>query len=66
VSLEPHPDNADAFRVAMEWGDAVDMPVEVDTGAVMSDFVSVSFLSRITAQPAMADSKLAACLNGVF
>ena len=66
VSLEPHPDNADAFRVAMGWGDAVDMPAEVDTGAVMGDFVSVSFLSRITAQPATVDSKLAACLNGLF
>ena len=66
LSLEPHPDNEDAYRVAMQWGDAVDMPVEVDTGAVMHDYVSVTFLSRITAQPAMADSKLATCLDGLF
>ncbi|WP_419554302.1 5'/3'-nucleotidase SurE [Candidatus Poriferisodalis sp.] len=66
VNLEPHPDNADAFRVAMNWGDAVDMPVEVDTGAVMGGYVSVSFLSRITAQPPVPESKLAAGLDGLF
>ena len=66
VNLEPHPDNEDAYRVAMQWGDAVDMPVEVDTGAVMHDYVSVTFLSRITAQPAVGDSKLATCLDGLF
>ncbi|WP_420625757.1 5'/3'-nucleotidase SurE [Candidatus Poriferisodalis sp.] len=66
VSLEPHPDNAEAFRVAMQWGDAVDMPVDVDTGAVMHDFVSVSFLSRITALAPTADAKLTACLDGLF
>ena len=66
VSLEPHPDNADAFRVAMQWGDAVEMPVTVDTGAVMGDYVSVSFLSRITAQAPAAATKLTACLDGLF
>ncbi len=66
ASLEPHPDNSQAFRVAMQWGDAVDMPAEVDTGAVMGDYVSVTFLSRLTALPASSDSKLAACLDGLF
>ena len=66
VNLEPHPDNADAFRVAMQWSDAVDMPVGVDTGAVMHDYVSVSFLSRLAAQAPTADTKLTACLDGLF
>ncbi len=66
VSLEPHPDNAEAFRVDMHWGDAVETSVDVDTGAVMHDFVSVTFMSGIVARPTMPDSKLAACLDGLF
>lgn len=66
VSLEPHPDNTDAYRVAMNWGDAVDLPAHIDTGAVTHDFVSVSFLSRISAVAPTGDSKLAASLDGLF
>ena len=93
VSLEPHPDNAEAYRVAMHWGDAIEThplagargspgapatsatsasaegsaaPTELDTTAVMAGYVSVSFLSRITAQRASGESKLAACLDGLF
>ena len=66
VNLEPHPDNTEAFRVAMNWGDTVDLPIEIDTGAVVHDRISVSFLSRIVAETPPVDSKLATCLDGLF
>ena len=66
VSLKPHTDNAEAFRVAMNWGDAVDLPIETDTGAVVRDHISVSFLSKITAETPPVDSKLATVLDALF
>ncbi len=63
VSLEAHQDDPDAYRVAMQWGESVEMPIDVDTGAVANGFVAVSFLSRLTALRAPTGSQLAARLN---
>ncbi len=41
--------DADSFRVKMGWGDAIDLPEHTDGGAVMAGWVSVSWLSRMTA-----------------
>ncbi len=51
ASLEPKPGHDGTFRVTMQWGEASDLPVEIDGGAVAAGYVSVSDLSRITAQP---------------
>jgi 5'-nucleotidase len=44
-------DEPDEFDVEVEWGDAVELPVDTDGGAVEQDVVSVSYLSRLEAQP---------------
>ena len=36
-----------AFRVAMEWGDELDLPPETDGGAVEDGYVSITYLSRL-------------------
>jgi 5'-nucleotidase len=36
-----------AFRVAMEWGDPLELPPETDGGTVEDGYVSVTYLSRL-------------------
>ncbi len=36
-----------AYRVAMSWGDQLDLPPDTDGGAVENGYVSVSYLSRL-------------------
>jgi 5'-nucleotidase len=49
--LEPRPGHTGAFRAAMEWGPAVQMPEHFDSGAVTKGYVSLSWLSHIVHQP---------------
>ncbi len=45
--LEARPGHADAYRVSMEWGEAIELPVHTDGGAVMAGWVSVSWIGRM-------------------
>jgi 5'-nucleotidase len=49
AALEPKPGHDGAFRVAMSYSEANQLPVEDDGGAVMAGFVSVTSLSRVVA-----------------
>jgi len=66
VDLAPHPTTDGAFKVEMEWGDAVDLPLDVDAGAVMHDYVSVSYLSPITAVTPHGDAGVVAALDDLL
>ena len=66
VKLSPHPDAPGAFKVEMEWGDANELPLDVDAGAVMHDYVSVAYLSRITSLEPWGDKGMVAALDGLF
>ncbi len=60
ATLEPRPGHTDAFRVKMDWGEAVELPPHTDGGAVMSGWVSMSWLGRIEAEaPALTGQKSA-------
>jgi len=50
ATLEPKLGHEDAFYVRMSWGDAVELPTETDGGAVEQGEISLSVLSRITAE----------------
>jgi len=50
AELEAKPGHDGAFTVKMKWGDAVEVPVETDAGAVMAGFVSISWLDRLDDQ----------------
>lgn len=63
VTLVAHPDNAEAYKVEMAWGDADDQSLELDTGAVMSGYVSVSMLSRLEAVGDARSGALAAAFD---
>ncbi|MCB0991620.1 MAG: 5'/3'-nucleotidase SurE [Acidimicrobiales bacterium] len=49
ATLEPKAGHDHAYRVVMNWGDPIDLPVETDSGAVMKGEVSLTWLSRYTA-----------------
>ncbi len=51
VVLEPKLGHEGAFKVRMAWGQAVDLPIDTDGGSVESGEVSITYLSRITADP---------------
>lgn len=48
--LEPKPGHEGSFRVVMEYGPPNPLPSEIDGGAVMDGFVSLSWLSRMVNQ----------------
>jgi 5'-nucleotidase len=49
--LVPRDDSPDEFDVKVEWGDRLDLPIETDGGAVEANRVSVSYLTRLEAEP---------------
>lgn len=50
-SLEPVSGRDGVFAVRMEWGDAIELPPDTDGGAIERDEVTISYLSRIVAEP---------------
>ncbi len=65
VELESTPEER-TFRVSMSWGDEHHQSSEVDTGAVMNDEISVSYLSRIVAIPPPPASILGGALESLL
>ncbi len=65
VELESTPEER-TFRVSMSWGDENHQSSEVDTGAVMNDEISVSYLSRIVAIPPPPASILGGALESLL
>lgn len=62
--LEPKPGHDGAFRVAMAYSEANQLPVEDDGGAVMAGYVSITSLSRVVAQDEVP--VVSAALDAVF
>jgi 5'-nucleotidase len=66
VELIPHVETDGAYKVEMHWGDAVDLPLDIDAGAVMHEYVSVSYLSQITALEPHGDQGVTQALDRMF
>jgi 5'-nucleotidase len=49
--LEPKEGHEGSFHVRMSWGDAIELPPDTDGGLVERDIVSVTYLSRLAAEP---------------
>lgn len=49
-TLIPIDGDPDGWDVKMNWGDKLELPVYTDTGAVEADQVSITWLSRFTAE----------------
>ena len=65
VELQPTA-NEKTFRVSMLWGDENHQPPDVDTGAVMNNEISVSYLSRIVALTPPKSSGIGMALKGLL
>ena len=65
VELQPTA-NEKTFRVSMLWGDENHQPPDVDTGAVMNNEISVSYLSRIVALTPPESSGIGMALKGLL
>jgi 5'-nucleotidase len=47
AGLEPKHGHEGTFTVEMDWGEAVELPIETDGGAVQAGYVSVTWLNRL-------------------
>lgn len=65
IELEPTSDER-TFRVSMSWGEENSQSPDVDSGAVMHDEISVSYLSRIVAIPPPPVSTLGRALENLL
>lgn len=65
IELEPTSDER-TFRVSMSWGEENSQSPDVDSGAVMHDEISVSYLSRIVAIPPPPVSSLGRALENLL
>ena len=50
ADLEPKQGHDGTYKVKMSWGETLDIPVETDSGAIMADEVSITWLSRVTGE----------------
>ncbi|MGF1595316.1 MAG: 5'/3'-nucleotidase SurE [Acidimicrobiales bacterium] len=63
--LEPKAGHEGAYKVRLSWGDERPQPAETDTGTVLADCVSATWLSRITALD-LDTPGVAAALDALF
>jgi 5'/3'-nucleotidase len=64
--LEPVSGRDGAFHVRMEWGDTIELPPDTDGGAIERNEVTISYLSRIVAEPRTDLPAVDAALDGLL
>ena len=57
AKLEPKPGHENSYRVEMSWGDPEIQPIETDVGAVMNDYVSLTWINSFEAA-SLNDTKM--------
>ncbi len=62
--LDPIQGREGAFAVRLEWGDTIELPPETDGGAIERDEVTVSYVSRMVAEPREDLDAVDAALDG--
>ncbi len=65
AALVPKVGHDDVYDVEMIWGDAIDLPVDTDSGAVEEGYVSVSALSRLLDDPEVDLAAVTGALDGI-
>lgn len=66
ATLVPADGPAQIYDVKMSWGDKLQLPVATDTGAVDADEVSITWLSRTTAEETVGSDTTTAALIDAF
>jgi 5'/3'-nucleotidase len=64
--LEPVAGRDGVFAVRMEWGEEIALPPDTDGGAIERDEVTISYLSRIVAEPRPDVAGVDAALEGLL
>jgi 5'-nucleotidase len=64
--LEPIGGREGVYAVRMEWGDELALPADTDGGAIEQDEVTVSYLSRLVAEPRPDLGRVDAALDGLL
>jgi 5'-nucleotidase len=62
--LTPRPGHTNAFTVTMNYGDAIELPIETDGGAVSAGFISICALSKLAEEP--ISEAMSSALTGAF
>jgi 5'-nucleotidase len=62
--LDPIQGREGAFAVRLEWGDTIELPPETDGGAIERDEVTISYVSRMVAEPREDLDAVDAALDG--
>lgn len=63
ATLSPKPGHLGAFNVELAWGDAAELEPQTDTGAIMHGEVSLTWLSRITAEERAAHASIESAMS---
>jgi len=66
ADMVPKEGHAGSYRVEMHWGEAGELPVDTDGGAVMAGLVSLSRLNRLHDEPPPAYDPAARGLDGLL
>jgi 5'-nucleotidase len=66
AELHPVSGHEGAFTVSMDWGEALELPADTDTGAIERNEISVSYLSRLDHQRRDDMRAADAALDGLF
>ena len=66
AKLEPKSGHENSYRVEMSWGDPVTQPVETDVGAVMNDYVSLTWINSLDAASLDRKGKVDKALNSLI
>jgi 5'-nucleotidase len=64
--LEPVTGRDGVFAVRWVWGDAIELPPDTDGGAIERDEVTISYLSRIVAEPRSDLARLDAAVDDLL
>ena len=66
ADLISKPGHAGSYQVEMNWGDPSPLPGDTDGGAVMEDYVSVTWLGHIPTETPPDNDPSAQALNELF
>ena len=66
AKLELKPGHENSYRVQMSWSDPEIQPIETDVGAVMNDYVSLTWINSLEATRPINTEMVDKSLNGLF
>ena len=66
AALVADPERPDHYDIDITWGDPIDLPDHTDGGTIERNRVSVSYLTRLQAEPRADVGKAESALDGLL